>query len=1077
MRHKDGHYVDILSRGFQAVDAAGEIARMVGTHADITERKLMEARLQTSLSLLRATLESTADGILVVDRNGHIAAYNQRFGDMWHMPAELLASGDDDRALQVALEQVAEPEQFIETVRQLYNEPQASRFDVLRFKDGRVFERYSQPQRVGEEIVGRVWSFRDVSARVQAEQVLRDREAQYRAAIETAADGFWMTDDQGRLLEVNDAYARRSGYSREELLAMRITDVEAGERSEETAAHIETVRRRGSDVFETLHRTKDGSVWQAEVTVSYWPIADGRFFCFIRDITERKRAETLSRESEERHRLALDAAGLGTWRHDIATGLVHLDERGRAHYGFARSEVSMPEIMSRIHPDDLDRIAEGSARALAPGSDGQYVAEYRVVHPDGEVRWLAVQGRPYLQAGDTAPYPVLSVGASLDITERKQAEAALRASGEQLRRGHALLRALIDSIPDLIFFKDTESVYLGCNKAFEAYCGVPESALIGRTDLEFTSRDVAEQFRLADRTVLASGKAWRSEEWIPFKDGGGGFFDTVKTPYYGPEGEVLGLIGVSRNITERKQAEQRTHLQSAALESAANGIVIADRSGAILWVNAAFTNLTGYTAEEATGQNLKLLEFGTHDAAFYKNLWDTIGAGRVWRGEVVNRRKDGTLYTEDMTITPVRTDGEITHFIGIKQDISARKQLEDQLHLAQKMDALGTLAGGVAHDFNNILGAIIGNVDLAAQDVGPAHPAVESLDEIRKASHRAKELVQRILTFSRQQPQSLRVIALRPAVEETVKLLRASLPASVDLVATFADDTPLVIANPMQIEQVLLNLCTNAWQALKGAVGRIDIRLDGVELDAEAARAQGNLSPGRWARLAVADTGCGMDAATRERIFEPFFTTKPPGQGTGLGLSVVHGIVNTHGGAITVDSHPGKGTTFNLYFPAATAPAESVAVEAATPVLRHATRVQEVLYLDDEEALVFMVTRALERVGYRVSGYTQAEAALAAVRARPDQFDVVVTDLNMPGISGLDVARELARLAPDLPVVLASGYITDDLRAQAPLAGVRRLIYKPNTVEELCAAVRDVVGEPDRPEKELERNGAHSCDR
>ena len=795
MRHKDGHEVDILSRGFQLLDAAGEVVRMVGTHINITERKQLQARLQSALSLMQATLESTTDGILVVDRNGRFAAHNRRFAEMWRLPAALLERGDDDEALQAVLEQLNEPERFIEKVRQLYKGPEANSFDVLHFKDGRVFERASQPQRVGAEIVGRVWSFRNV--------------------------------------------------------------------------------------------------------------------------TERERSERRLRESEERYRLALDAAELGTWRYDITTGTIHLDARGQSHSGSPTSGVSMADFMARIHPEDLGRLEQASRAALNPDGDGRFVTEYRVIHPDGNVRWLALEARLAFSGDGTGRHPVASVG-------------------------------------------------------------------------------------------------------------------------------------VSRDITARKQAEQQMQLQAAALESAANGIVITDRSGTIQWVNAAFTKLTGYSAAEVVGQNPRVLRSGRHDVAFYRTLWETIAAGRVWKGELVNRRKDGSLYTEAMTITPVHTDGETTHFIAIKDDVSERKQLTDQLHLAQKMEALGTLAGGVAHDFNNILGAIIGNVELAAQDVGPGHPALESLDEIRKASRRAKELVQRILAFSRQQPRARSVIALRPVIEEATKFLRASLPAGVALATTYADDTPAVIADPTQIEQVLLNLCTNAWQALPELVGRIDIRLDGVT----ASAADTSLATGRWARLTVTDNGVGMDGTTLDRVFEPFFSTKSPGQGTGLGLSVVHGIVEAHGGVIDVQSEPGKGTTFKIYFPAASTPAASVAAETILHPRPAPAPGLHVLYLDDEEALVFLVARTLERLGYRVSGYTRWETALAALRTDAAQFDLVVTDLNMPDGSGLDLARELHRLRPALPVLLVSGYISDELHAQAVHAGVRQLIYKPNTVDELCEAVQ-----------------------
>ncbi len=299
-------------------------------------------------------------------------------------------------------------------------------------------------------------------------------------------------------------------------------------------------------------------------------------------------------------------------------------------------------------------------------------------------------------------------------------------------------------------------------------------------------------------------------------------------------------------------------------------------------------------------------------------------------------------------------------------------------------------------------------------------------------------------------------------VEEALGLLRATLPAGVEITTTFAADTPAVLADSTHLHQVLINLCTNAWQAMDGHSGRIDIRLDGVTLDAGTAEANVDLQPDRFARLSVTDTGAGMNAATLERIFDPFFTTKTAGQGTGLGLSVVHGIVEAHGGAITVTSELAKGSTFTLYFPAAEAPEQSAASQDAAAKPLPAAGGQHVLYLDDEEPLVFLVTRMLERLGYRVSGYTEVEEALAVVRADPGQFDLVVTDMNMPRMSGLDVAREIARLRSDLPVVLASGYLTDELRAAAPAAGVRKLICKPNTAEELCEAVWRLAGEPKR---------------
>jgi CheY-like chemotaxis protein len=381
------------------------------------------------------------------------------------------------------------------------------------------------------------------------------------------------------------------------------------------------------------------------------------------------------------------------------------------------------------------------------------------------------------------------------------------------------------------------------------------------------------------------------------------------------------------------------------------------------------------------------------------------------------------------------------------------------LRNAQKIEAIGTLAAGVAHDFNNIIGTIAGNAALAQQDVGPGHTALESLDEIYKASQRARHLVQQILTFSRKQPLQLVNQPLRPLVEESVRLLRATLPAGVDLATAFGEVSARVLADSTQIQQIVLNLCTNAWHALHERSGRIEIGLEEMQLGAAAVSLLPDLKPGPHVRLRVSDNGKGMDAAIQERIFEPFFTTKPVGQGTGLGLAAVHGIVKTHNGAIALESAPGRGTTFWVYFPVVAAPHDAAQAAPLPPGSLQGGG-EHVLYLDDDESLVFLVMRMLNRLGYRTSGYTDARLALNAVRADPRDFDIAVTDFNMPGLSGLDVALELSRIRPDLPVVITSGYITDALRSDALRAGVRRLIDKPSTVDELCQVIRQILHTP-----------------
>lgn len=414
-------------------------------------------------------------------------------------------------------------------------------------------------------------------------------------------------------------------------------------------------------------------------------------------------------------------------------------------------------------------------------------------------------------------------------------------------------------------------------------------------------------------------------------------------------------------------------------------------------------------------------------------------------------RPDGSVrWVRDRAFPVFGAHGEVRRIVGTAEDVTKRRQLEEQIRQAQKMEAIGHLAGGVAHDFNNILAAIVGNVQLALSDTAEDHPARASLEEVFRACTRARMLVQQILTFSSQQPRARRVIALGPVVEETVSFLRATMPAAVEVALTLDPDAPPVLADPTQVHQVVANLCTNAWQALDDQPGRIEVSLRPVVVDAAAASHLAGLRPGPATCLTVSDTGAGMEAATLERMFEPFFTTKELGKGTGMGLAVVHGIVQGHDAAIAVRSQPGRGTTFEVYFPAAPA-----AVPAAPPPTAVAPQGdgQHILYIDDEEPLVQLATRMLERLGYRISAFTSTDEAVRAFREDPHRFDLVIADLNMPGASGLHVAAELLALRPDLPIALCSGHVTEDLKQRAREAGLREVLYKPNTMQELGDAI------------------------
>jgi signal transduction histidine kinase/ActR/RegA family two-component response regulator len=378
-----------------------------------------------------------------------------------------------------------------------------------------------------------------------------------------------------------------------------------------------------------------------------------------------------------------------------------------------------------------------------------------------------------------------------------------------------------------------------------------------------------------------------------------------------------------------------------------------------------------------------------------------------------------------------------------KRADAERQELEGQLRQSQRMEAIGALSGGIAHDFNNILGAIVGNVELALEDVGEGHPALQSLSAIGQASQHARELVQQILTFAQQGRVERRVVSLAPVAAESVGMLRATLPAGVELTLQCDPDCPLVLADVTQVQQVIVNLGTNAWHALQDRAGTIEVSLAAVTVDEAQARRLPGLRPGLCALLTVSDSGNGIEAAMLERIFDPFFTTKAHGNGngTGLGLSVVHGIVQRHEGAILVSSVLGRGSSFEIYLPAVDGHATEA--DAWTPRSSLHGNGEHVMFVDDQDALVALADRMLPRLGYEVTSFTDAKLALDAFAADPDGFAVVVTDMNMPHLSGLEVTAQLHKLRPDVPVVLLSGYVAPELLEQAQRQGLCEVVSKP----------------------------------
>ena len=521
----------------------------------------------------------------------------------------------------------------------------------------------------------------------------------------------------------------------------------------------------------------------------------------------------------------------------------------------------------------------------------------------------------------------------------------------------------------------------------------------------------------------------------------------------------------------------------AVINSALDAIVCVDQHQRITVFNPTAAALFQCSASDALGSKLDRFLPDAGQALAFAQL-----TTQAMLGEMTALTASGKELAVEVSVSFERhAEGETTtvfarDLTGRKKAEAHRNELEAQLRESHKMQAVGTMAGGIAHDFNNILGAILGNVELAKADCAPGSPVLESLLEIDKAGRRARDLVRQILTFSRNEPPRRTAVSLAEVVHDTERLLRVTLPPGIELHMHLQLGLPPVLGDATQVEQALLNLCTNAAHAIGTERGSIHVEATTVLPDQRLSERLG-LAPKEYVALSVRDSGPGMDAATLERIFEPFFTTKPVGQGTGLGLAVVHGVMRTHEGGVDVQSAPGQGSRFTLYFPVAPASAavasghpsetmESVLPPAAAPspapetvlappACTQPSRKPHVMYVDDDEALVFLVQRLLRRRGYEVSGFTDPHAAEAALRADPACYDLLVTDYNMPGFCGVDLVREARLIRPDLPVALASGYVTAEIEQAALAEGARALIHKPNDVEELCATVQRLVAGSD----------------
>lgn len=624
------------------------------------------------------------------------------------------------------------------------------------------------------------------------------------------------------------------------------------------------------------------------------------------------------------------------------------------------------------------------------------------------------------------------------LEERAKAESELRLERNKLKK---ILEATDDGV--YIVSKDYDIEYV--NPAIEKQFG------------EWRGRKCHEYFHSREtpcpwckNAEVFAGKSVRWEFHVAKNDR---IYDLFDTPITNPDGSVSKLE-ILHDITVRVRAEQERTRLAVAIEQAGEAVIMTDVEGVILYVNPAFEQISGYSAAEAIGKKPSILKSDKHDQSFYAHMWDTIKAGRVWKDVFINKKKNGELYHVDTTISPVRSeDNSITHYVGILRDITADIEIEKRAMQSQKLQAIGTLSGGIAHDFNNILTAIIGHAEMAALDAPANSDIKHSLEQILNASARARDMVKRLLAFSRGSTMEQKPVNLCAVATDTIKLLRSAIPSTIEMRKNIFDGYCMAMGDPTQIGQVMMNLLANAEHAMRKRGGVLEVSLNPVQLKAEPSTAALNLKPGMYGLLTVSDTGHGMSKDVMERIFEPFFTTKKLDEGVGLGLSVAHGIIAGMNGAMTVNSEVEKGTVFKVYFPMLVGESELSQAPEASPIQGSET----ILIVDDEQQLVDMWSRVLSRLGYKTLRATSPMEGLRIFSSKNSQIDLVVTDYAMPGMNGMDMAREMMKMRKGIPVILLTGYSSVVTQEDAKASGIVEFAMKPVTTLEMSRMIRSAL--------------------
>lgn len=1040
---KDGSTILISVDGKIGRDRQGQFQRTHCILHDVTDTKKEAEELRKSEREFRTLAENLPDIVARFDPEDRYVYVNPMMERALGIPAEALIGKVIGQA-RIAVrspENLKSAELLRASVRRVWEADSAMDVEVVwPLTDGEhVFECRLVPEHDATGAVSSVLGIgRDITAAKRAEERLQ----LLNFALDHVREAAYLIDENTRFLYVNDEACRALRYSRKEILGgMSVLDIVPGLTERRWSSHWRELKAHGSLTFEAFHETKDGHVFPVEIAANIFRY-DGIDYnvALARDITERKQVETELQRSNDLLRAIIEAA---------PTAIIGLDLDGNVQHVWNQAAEKMlgwkaQEVMGRPLPSVPSESQEEFRRFREWIRSGKSLngVEVRRQRRDGTFINYSIYASPLRDAEGAIKG---NIAVMVDMTERNRAEAALRESEERFRTA-------FDTHPDAIALLELEDLkYADVNGGFTKLSGYDKWQVIGRSAREVNILLEPEEVSRALEKLNENGYLENFETTLHLRDGRliagllAARFMTIKG--------IPHILAIARNIEDWKRAEKDRSRLITAIEQACETVVITDPEGTILYANPAFERVTGFPRDKVIGGNPRILKSGQHDQAFYHNLWRTIRSGKVWSGHFVNKRRDGSLYEEEATISPIKDEsGKIVNYVAVKRDVTGEVLLKKQLLEAQKMEAVGTLAGGVAHDFNNLLQVILGYAEMAlmAKDM---RKSLSALREIRGAARSAAELTQALLTFSRRVESKLRPIDLNHELQQLARMLRRTIPKMIEIEMTLSDDLHAINADPGQLQQIVLNLAVNARDAMPDR-GRIIIETKNVFLDDEYCESHIGASPGHHVLLTFSDTGCGMDEETAAHVFEPFFTTKEAGKGTGLGLSVVFGIVKNHGGNILCDSQPGKGTTFRIYLPALGKHQQSLKDEQGwTPTGGNET----ILLVDDETSIRLMTRSMLESFGYTVLQASNGREALEIFCRERHRISLVILDLIMPEIGGKECLQEILRLAPETKTIIASGYAADGQIDRALEGGAKACVRKPFDMRQILRTIREVL--------------------